>query len=147
MKLNTKSLADVTLGTPLLTEGTYFGKVLKADVKQNSKKTGNNLAVEVQVLDQEVVERDSGKVLQNTGGFRLFRYISLVPTETYDPNRNLKELAVACGLPEDLEDLDSNDLLEKVCKVVIKKKPADGQYAEGNDISGFKPVGEDEIVP
>ena len=138
MKLNTRALSEVESGFPVIADGTYTVKIHKAEVKQNKANTGNNLKLVFQVTDDPVIDRN-GKELTNRNNVFVSRYISLVPTDDYDPDRNLKELATAIQLPKD-EDLRSEDLVGKVVKIKVTFKPAEGSFAEGNDVKSIYPA-------
>lgn len=112
MQLNTKSLKDIEIGRPVLAKGTYFVKVKSKKVEPNKTKTGQNLVIEFQVLNDELVNNDGNKV-ENRGQCVYTRWISLVPTDKYDPNQAVKELAMASGRAADDErDFGVDDIAE-----------------------------------
>lgn len=135
MKLNTRALSEVESGFPIIADGTYNAKIHKVEVKPNKAGTGNNLKLLLQITDQTVVNYE-GKEMQNRNNIFVTRYISLVPTDDYDPDRNLKELATAIGLPAD-EDLTTEALAGKELRVKVAYKAPEGQYPAGNDIRSF----------
>jgi hypothetical protein len=135
MKLNTKSLVDVEIGMPIFAEGNYHAKVDAAKVEPNKAKDGNNLTVTIVLLDPVLLRKD-GTEVENKGRYKLTRRISLKPTDNYDPNTMLKELAIAIGHPVE-EDLTVEDIVGKTCMVQLVVRPAEGQYAESNDIRRF----------
>lgn len=148
MKLNTKSLADVQLGTPLLAETTYFVRIRPqgTKVEPNQKKTGQVLVLVLQILDDEVTNYETNETVSNaTKQFTLWHRISLTETFDekgelkYDPNVRLKELAIACGLPAD-EDLDLSDILGRSLKVQLKHEPAKDGYSAKNVVSRLLPI-------
>jgi hypothetical protein len=96
MKLNTKSLVDVEIGMPVFAEGNYHAVIDKAEVKPNKAKDGQNLEIVYSLRDPVLVTKD-GKEITNKGRFKLTRRYSLKPTDNYDPDTSIKELAVAIG--------------------------------------------------
>lgn len=146
MKLNTKPLKDIEFGFPVLAAGTYIGKCVGKEVKPNKAGTGNNLVLEFKICDSELIKHDGTKI-ENKGNIQLTSYIGLVPTDKYDPNSRIKELAVASGRDKDSEDdFDVADIAEYMLLKVSYKK-AEGQYQEGNSIDGYKPVPADFTQP
>jgi hypothetical protein len=141
MKLNTQSLAEVTLGTPIIAAGTYYARIKSAEVKPNKSGDGNNLDL-VLALHGDTVDLHVGGSVPNHG-FVLFRTISLKATEKYNPNKNLKELGIAIGNEPDA-DLELEMLAGKDLKAVVKYQAAEGNYGEKNDVSGFRPIKDDE---
>lgn len=139
MKLNTKPLKDIEIGFPVVADGTYFAKVLKKDVVPNKAGTGNNLLIQVQILDDKLIKRD-GTQIENRGQLKLTRYIGLVPSDSYDPNTMIKELAIASGKDKDSEDDFDTDDIAEFLKVKLTYKAPEGQYQEGNDVSRFYPI-------
>jgi hypothetical protein len=150
MKLNTKALADVEIGIPLITEGVYHARIVKEklQVKPNKRGDGNNLVVQYKILDNPVHLHKDGKEIENKGQVVSTRHYSLVPTPDYDPDQNMKELAVAIKNPPD-KDLEVEDLGDKLVMVKIIVKPArtgdDGKtYPEGNEVQRVTPVKDDD---
>jgi hypothetical protein len=148
MKLNTKSLGEVQLSTPLLAEGLYFVRIRPdgAKVEPNSAKTGNVLKLTLQLLNDTVNEYESGREVSNSGHqMTLWMNISLTETENYDPNRRLKELGLAVGIPEDqLDDIELEDIVGKCMKVRLKHKPAQGEWDAKNEIARCLPIEESD---
>lgn len=142
MKLNTVNLADVDVTRPVISDGIFHCR-LSAEVKENSKKTGTNLVLMHEILD-EVTKRDTGEPLQRK--ITIPRTISMVPTEKYDPNENYKRLAEALELEEG-RDLRVEDLQGAVVKCKVTHKPAQGDYPEGNDINAWFPKDDDFVDP
>ena len=140
MKLNTKSLAGVEYGFVVLSTGSYAARIKSVDLKPNKDKTGNNCVVVHQVLDRTVTDAH-GKVVNNNGNIQFTRWVGMQPGDNYDPDRVIKELAVACGVPEDFDgDLDSSMLVGKVVTVKVAYKEAKDGFAEGNDVKGWLPA-------
>ena len=149
MKLNTKILKDVEIGLPIIAEGVYHAKITKVEIKPNKAGDGNNLAIQFKVLDNPVLLHKDGAEIENKGQVVMIRNFSLVPTPNYDPDRSMKELAVAIRLPDD-EDLNDSDLLDKVVMIKVAHKPEEKDektgktYPEGNDVKRVSPVPEDD---
>ena len=144
MQLNTTPLSQIELRSPVLADGSYQAKIVKKEVRPNTAKTGNNLFLEFQVVDPILTKHDGSQV-ENSGNATYTRFASLVPTAKYDPNKALKELALALKLPADKENFEFEDIQGYVI-VKMKYRPAEGQYQESNDIAGFLPV-EDTFSP
>lgn len=145
MILNTKKLQEVEIGIPVIADAIYFASITKAEIKENKSRTGNNLVLQFKVLNTTVQGHD-GREIANRGQVVLSRYISLVETEDYDPNKNLKELAVAIGVPEG-EDLNLEDLQGKQLKLKVAYRPAEKGYNESNDVKRFLPIKAEDNVP
>lgn len=145
MKLNTKALKEIELGVPVITDGVYYATVTKAEIIQNKSNTGNNLYLLFKIADPVVTKHD-GTEVANRGQVVVSRYISLVPTNNYDPNVSLKELAVAIGVPEG-EDLNLEDLQGKKVKLKVAYREAKGGYNESNDIKRFLPLKPEDNFP
>lgn len=148
MRLNTKPLAEIEYGMPVLAGNqVVFAQVVKAEVKPNKDKSNNNLAVSFKVVDDEVVLVNGDKV-KNRGNIVWTYYIALKPaTGNYNPDEKLKELAVALGVPEDKEDFELSDV-KGYTKIKTKLEPADGQYQERNSIGRLIPIKDsDNFVP
>ena len=160
MKLNTQSLADVQLGTPLLAEGIYFVRIRPKDgvkVEENKAKDGQVLKLSMQILNEQVTTYEDSKVLNNEKQFMvLWSNISLATTYAedgttvkYDPSVRLKELGIAIGLPEDFDDLDTTDLEGKCLKVQVKHRPAKDGYNAQNEVSRYLVIKDEDdfVVP
>ncbi len=153
MKLNTKSLAQVEIGIPVISDGLYHARIEDAEVKPNKAGTGNNLAAKFKILDPVLTLHKDGSEIANKGQFVMMRHFSLVPTPDYDPDKAMKELAVAIRHPEDA-DLELSDLKGKVVMVKVAYKPEQAEeragvptgktYPEGNDIKRITPLAEDD---
>lgn len=156
MKLNTGSLADVQLGTPLLAEGAYFVRIKPDGVKvePNKDKTGQVLKLTLQVLNEVVTQYDDGKQIDNARHFMtLWSNISLLETHNedgsvrYDPATRLKELGLAVGMPDDFDDLETTDLQGKCLKIQLKHRPAKDGYNAQNEVARYLKITEaDEFV-
>jgi len=141
MKLNTKSLADIELGQPLIAPGTYFFRIEKAEVSPNKARTGNNLVLELRLLDEKVMDWEGVKEIENRG-LKYTRYTSLTITDTYDEdamNRSLKEIAVAIGLPDDA-DLNVEDIPGKCVKAQVRYREPEGTFSARNEIGKLYPI-------
>ena len=140
MKLNTAPLSSIEYGIPTIADGVYFVRMIteKVGLKPNKAGTGNNVVVAVKVVDPVVMTRE-GKPVENRGQFEYSRYISLVSTAEYTPDKMLKELAIALAVPADKEDFELADI-QGYCKAKIVYKKAEGQYPDGNEIKGFYPI-------
>lgn len=152
MKLNTKNLKDIEIGIPVLSKGTYFAKVRSKKIEPNKTKTGNNLVVQFQVLNDELISNDGNKV-ENRGQCVYTRWISLVPTDKYDPDQAIKELSVASGRAKDDErDFGLEDIAEFM-KIGMTVRPAGPdkdniQRPAANNIDRFYPITpEDNFTP
>lgn len=153
MKLNTKALAEVEIGIPVIQEGVYHARLDKVEIKPNKAGNGSNLYIMVKVLDNPVMLKSDGKEIENKGQVVCSRYISLQPSDTYDPNKILKELAVAINHPAD-QDLEETHLKDKIVMVKIgwqdkrKDETSGKEYPASNTIDRFTPVpAEDTFTP
>ena len=110
--------------------------------------------VKFRVLDPVLVMHKDGREVENKGQMVLTRYFSMVPTENYDPDKSVKELAVAIKHPPEqdleVENLDGKIVMIKVeykaATVLTDAEKAQGKkaYGEGNDIKRVTPVPEDD---
>lgn len=129
MQLNTKSLAEVEIGIPVLAAGVYHSRIKTAEVIENRAQTGNNLKLGFTILDSPVTKSD-GVEIKNNGQAYATRYISLVPSDKYDPDKNMKELAVAIGLAPE-QDLQLEDLAGKIVNLKLSIQPARTDESSG----------------
>lgn len=148
MKLNTKSLEQVEIGIPIVAEGIYHARIDKAEVKPNKRGDGNNLVVQFKILDNPLTLHKTGATIENKGQVVNTRHFSLVPTPDYDPDKSMKELAVAIKLPKE-NDLNVEDLKDKIVMVKMEykaesDKPGGGKYPDGNEIKRVTPVPEED---
>lgn len=152
MKLNTKPLKDVEIGLPVLAAGTYFCRIRSKKIEPNAAKTGSNLVLQCQILDDNLVKAD-GEQIENRGQCVYTRWIGLVATDKYDPNTAIKELAIASGRDKDSEDDFGVDDIAEYMKVVLAVRPAGADKNgimrdESNDIKRFQFIKpEDNFTP
>lgn len=152
MKLNTKSLKDIEIGFPTFAPGTYFVKRLSAQVEPNKHGTGNNLVIEVKLLDDKLITA-KGEQLENKGNFKLTTWIGLVATDKYDPDTRIKELALAAGRDEKSEDDFGIEDIAEYMKVTLGVQSAGKDKSgvdrpESNSIKRFLPIkAEDNFTP
>jgi hypothetical protein len=157
MKLNVKTLADVEIGIPLVTEGVYHARMAKVEVKENKTKDGNNLVVQYKILDPQVTLYKDGKVIDNKGNIVCTRHYSLKPTDNYDPDQSMKELALAIKLPveedltlEALQAFSQRSGPDGIVMVKINHKPEEKDertgktYPPGNDVARVTPMPDDD---
>lgn len=85
-------LTGVDTALPILAPQITTARIVEAKKEPNSKGTGNNLNLKLELTD--AAERDSGGEPVSPG-FPLFHTVSLVQTAKYDPRRNLAELQEA----------------------------------------------------
>lgn len=145
MKLNTAPLSEIEIGVPVIAPGTYFAKIKedKVEMKPNKDKSGNVLHIPVSIVNDVILSQKDGKELANRGQFVLTHYISMVEKNGYHPDQKLKELAVACKVPEDKQDFETSDIAGYV-KVKVGYKAAEGQYQEGNFIDRVLPIKDED---
>lgn len=146
MKLNTKSLANVDRGFPVLAEQVLFAQ-LTAEVKQKKTGDGQNLEIDCRILDPEVMKKD-GTFMDNSKGKMMFKYfVSLTATERYDPDKTLAMIADAVKLPRDA-DLELEDINGAYVKVKLGVRPANDRSDESNVIKSLLPIrDEDNFTP
>lgn len=152
MKLNQKALADVEIGFPVIAAGVYHARLNKPDLKENKMKDGQNLVLNVTVLDNPLVLHKDGKEIENKGRLKMSRYVSLKPTNDYDPDERLKEIALAIKLPLEA-DLNLEDLEGKLVMVKVgvrgerpkdDRNPSGDKYPESNEIERITPMKDDD---
>jgi hypothetical protein len=152
MKLNTKPLSGIETKQPVVQAGSYYARITQAGLKQQiANPSRHNLVIEV-VLTEPEVTNAKGEVVENKG-IRLTRHISTHGTETYEPERRYKELALAINHPaatDDSVDFEDTDLLDKDVEVIVSLKPAESgtnattgkayDYDERNEIVKFQAI-------
>ena len=139
MKLNRAPLNEVKLGKPMIQEMDYFASIT-GDLKDNKAGTGKNLVVTANIVNEELSERESGEKFANKRGYKITTNVSLVPTDNYDPDQRLKELAVAIKLPE-TEDFDDKHLKDPIyVKVKVIYTPPKQKYKEKMEVARFYPI-------
>lgn len=143
-------LNDTDTSAPVLVEGTYIARIEKADVVENTAKTGHNLCVIFATTAPATSTAGAERGVEGdvAAGWKLRRYYSLQPSlknPDFDFRKGLAELqdaALKCERGA-RPPFNPNDLLGK--EVVIKVKvrvPTDGPYAgqPGNDIANVRPL-------
>ena len=150
MIINAESLKDVRTEYPVLEPGLYPARIVTVTQEPNSKNTGNNLILELLFLDATLPLHHGGEIPNQ--GLKLKFYVSLAPTEKYDPRVNLARLYDAIGLDRDAQ-LTTEDL-QNVCVVAkVKYNPARDDaatgksYSESNSVDMLIHVGEDFVEP
>jgi len=153
MKLNTKSLADVEIGIPVIADGIYHARIEDPKVGPNKRGDGNNLVLKFRILDNPVFLHKDGKEVVNNGQVVIMRHIGLTPTENRDPDKDMKEIAVAIKL-DPTKDLTVEDIKDKVVMIKVEHKPATEAnptanpptkaYPEGNEVRRITPVPADD---
>lgn len=145
MKLNRKKLDEVQDKYPVFADGTYFAK-LEVEVTENKAKTGHNLKVKARLVADELFDRE-GNEMQNRN-FVVNQYHSLVPTDEYDPDNTIKQLANAVGIPEEVQNSEDGVTVEmlngKYCKVILGYQAATEKYGESNTIKKYVAITEDD---
>lgn len=153
MKLNTKSLAGVEIGIPVISEGLYHARIEKPQVKPNKAGDGNNLVIMFRILDPIITLHKDGSEIANKGQIVNTRHFSLVATPDYDPDKAMKELAIAIKLADDadleVEMLDRKVVMVKVTYAPEQEEEKNGvktgkKFPEKNDIRRITPVPEDD---
>lgn len=153
MKLNVKALKEVEIGIPIITKGIYHARIEDPKVEPNKRGDGNNLVLKFRILDNPVVLHKDGKEIVNNGQVVIMRYFGLTPSEKRDPDKDMKELAVAIKNPPEA-DLNVDDLKDKVVMIGVEYKAAEEgdanatppkkAYPEGNEIKRITPLKEDD---
>jgi len=149
VKLNVKSLKDVEIGIPIIAEGVYHARIDKVGLKENNKGDGNNLVIMYRILDNSVYGYKDGKEIVNRGQVCVTRNYSMVPTPDYDPDKAMKELAVAVKHPPE-DDLEDSHLLNKIVMIKVEHKEEQKDtktgktYPEGNDVRRVTPLPDDD---
>lgn len=140
MKLNTKNLSEVSLGTPLLEESFVRLRLNSREVVPNSRNDGMILKLTWNITDPEVRGYADGKVYQNPNAqFTLWDNVSLLETDNYDPNRRLKEISIALFSDEDAPtDLELEHLIVGAeVGAKIRHQPEKDGYAARNTIGRY----------
>lgn len=141
MKLTKKNLNEISIGTPLLAEGSYRVRLVKYEISV-AKSGKDYLSLIFAIQDEEVIGYEDNKCYPNTNGdMTLFGGFSLGETENYDPDTNLKRLATALGL-EELEEFGTEELDQAVAEqtelmVKVKHRPEEGEYRARNEVKSF----------
>lgn len=113
--------------TPL-PAGDYRVQVVKSEMRSTKKGDGQYLWLELEVLDGEYSER------------RLWHSINLVNPNAQTVEIAKKQFSALCHGTGVIGAQDSEQLHHRPVLAVVKVKPAQGQYAAGNDVKTYKPV-------
>lgn len=135
---------------PVFAAGDYFVKV--KEMKTETSKTGSPLLkttltiVGAKGFDADELPKHDGGTVKNSG-FNLFHQVSLVPNEkgTYTQemiNRTLADIYRALGGTSG--QLDTESAPGKYLKVKVRYKAAKDSYNEGNEVSRFFPITEED---
>lgn len=136
MKLNTAALSTVSLGTPILAAGRYFARIEKLEEKPTKDQKGTYINISLKLHGEELPKHSGGSV-KNTG-FMVFRGVSQVPTEKYDPNKIWKEIANSVGYEGD--ELEESMLIGKDIAITITYRAAEGSYGEASEVTRFHKI-------
>ena len=124
---------DAATGFTPIPAGWYTVQVDSAEIRETRAKTGKFLHLELSIVGDKFAGR------------KLFPNINLInPNQTAMEigQRELAAIGQACGIAS-LSDTD--ELLGSVIQARVKIKPAEGDYAEDNDVTAYKAV--DGAVP
>ena len=108
-----------------LPAGSYLMDIVKTEFKQNSKKTGSYLAMQLKVAEGE----SKGRIV-----FENLNLDNPNPVAVEIANKTLNSICQACGL-EGVED--SDELLNIPMTVTVKVRAADSQWPESNDVVSY----------
>lgn len=139
MQLNTKDLNTIPKDDyPIFADGIYFCKIKEAKVEPS--KSGNGKLLKIQLVPSgDTLPLRSGSEIKNNGRI-IFDMFSLTPTENYDPDRKLAEIANAINLKEGNLSLES--LLGQWVKIKLGYKPEKDSYPEANKVNKYLPITE-----
>ena len=108
--------------------GVYNAQITKSDVVPTKNKQGTRLNLQFKIIDGDF----KGRIV--FGGYNIAN-----PSEqaVEISRKELKSLSDSVGLPDGFTD--TNQLHGKPLRIKLKITPADGQYAEKNEITYYEP--------
>jgi hypothetical protein len=112
-----------------LPAGVYDVEVTNTEVKETKSGNGTMLKVEYTVLGPTHARR---KVWQN---------INIRHTNSQAEQIGQSQLSALCRAVGIAHLTDSDQLFQRVLRVSVKIRPAEGQYAASNDVTGYEPAG------
>lgn len=122
--LDNVDLTKIDRSFPCIVDGKYNFRIVKFATKENSKKTGHNLQVTLEL--QQDARTDDGKTLHK--GFKMTDSFSLVKTERYNPLERLADIQLA-AFGEQRKGFKFSDYIGLVitCATTIQDDPEFGK--------------------
>ena len=111
----------------------YLLKISKFEVKENKKKTGSNLNIELKLTSP--TETEDGKKLNV--GYPVYDVVSLVKQDNYNPLERLAQLQEA-AFGEKRKGFKTEELLGLDVMVRIKKESSE-EFGDQNRIGRYLP--------
>ena len=137
MKIPSKKLQDVQLGSPIISDGTYHARLSLKQLDKERKETKSEKEIYTINIAHEILEpvtlREDGSPLK--GNATVYKSIP-VQNENYDYVADFAKIANALGY--DLtEDFKTEDIEGKIVKVVVVYEPPRGEYKDKNKVKAW----------
>jgi hypothetical protein len=118
----------------VIAPGKYKAVITKSEERPTKAQTGSMLVLTCQIIEGP------------HNGVTLMDRLNL-----NNPNKTTEEIAqrtlsAICRAVGVMMPNESSDLHDKPLMITVKVKPADGQYAASNEISGYEPCGDGAAV-
>lgn len=117
----------------VIAPGKYKAVITKSEERPTKAQTGSMLVLTCQIIEGP------------HNGVTLMDRLNL-----NNPNKTTEEIAqrtlsAICRAVGVMMPNESSDLHDKPLMITVKVKPADGQYAASNEISGYEPCGDGAV--
>ena len=114
--------------------GVYVAEIVKSELKTTKDGTGKYISLQLKVVDGD----HAGRLV-----FEMLNIVNKNQTAVDIANRNLKSIVVACGLGDDYQLEDTEDLHGIPMGIRVSIQEATAQWPAKNIIKGYMP--EDDI--
>jgi hypothetical protein len=112
----------------VLPAGEYEAVIIESDEKENKGKTGRMISLTWQIISGP---HEGRQVWQNIN----YRHDNPKAQQIGQGEFASVRKAVGVNAPRDTAELH-----DRPCRIVLKVKPAEGNYKEGNEVSAVKPM-------
>jgi hypothetical protein len=126
---NAVAPAENRSGEPL-PAGLYDVEITGSEIKETSKKNGMGLKLEYTVISPAGFARR-----------KVFGFINLVHENEQAQSIGQAQLSALCRAVNLPRLDDSDQLFQKIVRIRVKIRPAEGKYEASNDVTGFEPAG------
>lgn len=121
---------QANLSSEPLPAGVYDVEITNADVRDLKSGNGTGLNVEYTVISPEQHARR-----------KIFQNLNIRHTSAQAEQIGQSQLSALCRAVGIQRLDDSDQLFQRVLRVSVKVRPAQGQYGPSNDVTGYEAVG------
>lgn len=145
MIINTRNLSEIPKSSnALIADGIFTAKVKHAEVKP-TQSGGKLLKLQFLLHAGEVIhDRATGQEIPNKGKV-IFDQISLTPTENWDPDVKVAELAR--GVKWEEEQISVEGLIGRWVRIKVAYRAGKDGYEDQNIVKGYLPTPSDFSAP